>query len=86
MRRVRAVSNGNILEVVDGEPQSSGQISRAMVDSLGGYGVFEPVADAPVTPPRERALSAPEAPLLTAAHTDPPQPARGRRNARKPAR
>ena len=79
--KVRAVANGNVLEVVDGEPQAAGQISRAMVDSLSAYGVFEPVAErAPAT--REAALVVPEAPLLNTAHVTPPQ-ARGERRPRR---
>ena len=61
--RVRALANGNVYDVVDGEPQTAGQISRAQVESLSGFAIFETLD--------EPALRAPEAPLRTVAHTEP---------------
>jgi hypothetical protein len=39
--KVRALANGNVLTVVDGEPQSAAEIRRETVDPLVGLGLFE---------------------------------------------
>jgi hypothetical protein len=57
--RARAVSNGNVLTVVDGEPESSAEIRREVIEPLVGLGLFEymdaPTAPATVAPePRKR--------------------------------
>jgi hypothetical protein len=70
VRRVRSTLNGNVLRVVDGEPQGSDEIRREAIEPLVGLGLFESVEeDAP--PERTGEILTPEAPLLTAAHAEP---------------
>jgi hypothetical protein len=59
--KVRALANGNVLTVVDGEPQSAAEIRRETVDPLVGLGLFEyeeqeaePEETEPTEAPRKR--------------------------------
>jgi hypothetical protein len=75
--RVRAVANGNVLDVVEGDPQSSGQISRAQAEAWTPLGIFEVIEEVEVRPAAP--LTIPEGELRNVAHGKPPQPARTRR-------